>query len=232
MGLDVYVMPIWKFKAGDFASPLEALSLSSVIIISPAGITRAKRRPRANFITRWKARRATQRLRREIAAEIGHSVQWNDNGEVAYAQQAHGFESLRAFARWLDYRDLFPTFDPPPENNYYKHPAMIEQLARPESYPQIVNHNCHTGYYVPAEVERVIHVEPFTSWGGYVFKHSVGSSYRLLAELERLGQVLGIDEHYEWVESDPLAEVKAAFAQFYEVAKISREKNLPIVFYG
>jgi hypothetical protein len=231
MGLDVYVMPIWKFKAGDFASPLEALGIVP-IIHGPDGMTQRDPDARPSFFTRWKARRATRRLRSEIEAEIGHAVHWNDEGDVAYTRQARGFESLRAFAKWLDYRDLFPTFDAPPEDNYYEHPVMSDKLTRPLTYPQVVDHSCHSGYYVPAEVERVVYVEPFTSWGGFVFTHSVGSSHRLLGELERLAQVLGTDEHYQWSEGDPVAQVKMAFAQLYEVAKISRQKNLPIVFYG
>jgi hypothetical protein len=231
MGLDVYVMPIWKFKAGDFASPLEALGIAPVIV-GPDGMSRREPDVRPNFFIRWKAKRATRRLRREIEAEVGHAVRWNDDGEVAYSRQAHGFESLRAYAKWLDYRDLFPTFDPPPENDFYKHPVMSDKLARPPTCPQVVNHSCHSGYFIPAEVERVVHVEPFTSWGNFVSKHPVGSSHRLLAELERLAQALGTDEHYQWVEGDPLAQVKAPFAQLFEVAKVSRQKDLPIVFYG
>lgn len=231
MGLDVYVMPIWKFKAGDFASPLEALGVAPAIV-RPDGISQRERDARPSLFTRWKAKRATRRLRGEIEAEVGHAVHWNDKGNVEYTRQAHGFESLRAFAKWLDCRDLFPTFDPPPENDFYKHPVMSDKLVRPLTYPQIVNHSCHSGYYIPAEVERVVYVEPFTSWGNFVFKHSVGSCHRLLAELERLAQMLDTDEHYEWVEGDPLAQVKARFAQLFEVAKVSRQKDLPIIFYG
>jgi hypothetical protein len=231
MGLDLYVMPIWRFKAGDFASPLESLGIAPVIV-GPDGMSQREPDARPSFFTRWKANRATRRLRREIEVEVGHPVQWNDEGNVAYTRQAHGFESLRAFAKWLDYRDMFPTFDPPPENNYYNHPVMSDKLARPLTYPQIVDHSCYNGYYIPAELERVVYVEPFTSWSNFVFKHSVGSSYRLLAELERLTQVLGTDEHYEWVEGDPLEDVKVTFAQLFEVAKISRQTNLPIIFYS
>ncbi len=64
MGLGVYVMPIWKFKAGDFASPLEALGVAPVII--GPGITQRDRDARPRFITRWKAKPETRSLRREI----------------------------------------------------------------------------------------------------------------------------------------------------------------------
>ena len=155
MGLDVYVMPIWKFKAGDFASPLEALGIAPVTV-GPHGMSQRESNARPSFLTRWKAKRATRRLRREIEAEVGHAVYWNDEGNVAYTRQAHGFESLRAFAKWLDYRDMFPTFDAPPENDYYRHPVMSDKLAHPLTYLQIVDHSCHSGFYIPAEVERVV----------------------------------------------------------------------------
>src|SRR2546423_987081 len=124
MALDVYVMPIWKFMAGDFQPPLAAIGVAPVIITPDAKIHR-RLIAGSSSITRWKAKWATRRLRREIESEIGHSVWWNDKGEVAYARQAAGFESLRAFARWLDYRDIFATFEPAPQNNYYNHPVML-----------------------------------------------------------------------------------------------------------
>ena len=231
MGLDVHVMPIWKFKAGDFASPLERLGMVPVIL-RPDGMTQRDPHSRPGFITRWRAKRSTQRLKREIEVEIGHPVHWNEEGDVAYTEQAHGFEPLRAFAKWLDYRDVFSTFEAPPEDNYYKHPVMSDKLSRPLTYPHLVDHNCYGGYYLPAEMERVVYVEPFVAWGKFVFKNSVGSSNRLLKELQQLSGVLGVDDQYDWEEGDPLVEVKMAIAQLYKVAKISCEQNLPVIFDG
>jgi hypothetical protein len=229
MGLDIYVMPIWKFKAGNFRSPLEKIGLTPVTV-TPEGTVRQCRPP--GFIQRWQGRRATRRLRREIEAEIGHAVRWNDEGAVALVEQGSAFESLRAFAKWQDCLDQLPTFDPPPENNYYNHPAMSADPDRPLSYPQLVEHSCFSGYFIPAELERVVHVEPYRSFGDFVFHRAVGSSFRLLEELRQLSGVLGIEGDGIWQEADPLAEVKAAFAQLHKAAKISVEQDLPIVFFG
>jgi hypothetical protein len=231
MGLDVYVMPIWRFKAGDFASPIEALGIRP-IIMTPDGSAQHLREKRAGPIRQWRAKRATRRLRLDIQAKIGHTVRWNDQGDVVYTRQSHGFEALRAFAKWIDYRDLFPTFEAAPKNNYYEHPVMSEKLDRPATYPQTVDHSCFSGYYLPADLERVVYVEPFPSWGGIVFTHSVGSSISLLKELQQLSELLNIDGESKWDKKDPLAEVKASFSQLYEVAKISIKQDLPIVFYG
>src|SRR5438046_1268988 len=110
MALNVYVMPIWRFKAGDFSSSLEALGITPTII-TPDGIMLRRRKSRVSFLTRWRAKRQTRQLRSAIEAESGHPIRWNDEGEVAYSEQAGGFEALRAFARWLDCRDLLPNFD-------------------------------------------------------------------------------------------------------------------------
>jgi hypothetical protein len=231
MALDVYVMPIWKFKAGDFESPLEALGVSPVIISSDGSMQR-KTSSRPGLVTRWKAKRETRRLRREIEKEIGHPVSWNEDGATAYSDQAPPFEPLRAFAKWLDYRDMFPTFDAPPEDDYYKHPVMSNKLTRPLTYPQIVNHSCHTGYFIPTDLDRVVFVEPFVAWGRFEFKHSVGSTMRLLNELQHLGEVLNVKRDHQWEKDDPLAMIKSDFSQLYSIALISSEKNLPIIFYG
>lgn len=216
MALDVYVIPIWRFKAGDFRSPLNDIGLSP-LIVGPDGVQRPEDTCGPGFVSGWKARRATRQLRREIETEIGHAVRWNEEGEVAYAEQGHGFQALRAFAKWLDYRDLFPTFELPPDGNYYDHPVMSDELARPLMYPQVVEHCCHSGYYVPAELERVVYVEPFQSWGGLTFKRSVGSSPRLLTELQQLVERLDSANHFIPAHS-PRSSRPARFPAFHERA--------------
>ena len=232
MSLSVYVMPVWRFKAGDFASPLTKLGIGPVIEVSPGGMTVRSADPKIGFVTRWKARRATRSLRREIEAEIGHAVRLNDEGAVEYAEQAYGFEALRAFAAWLDCRDRLPTFDAPPENNYYNHPAMSADLGGRATCPQIVDHSCYSGYFIPAELERVVYVEPYTAWGKWEFKHSVGSTPRLLGELEHLSRVLADADIRRRADPDAIADVDVVFTQLYHVAKISRDKDLPIIFHG
>ena len=224
-------MPIWRFKAGDFISPFEAMGLSA-FVIRPGSETDHELSSRPGFVSRWKARRATRRLRNAIEREFGRSITWNDEGELVFAERAYGFQSIQAFAKWFDYRDLFPTFEAPLDGRYYHHPVMSGELTRPHTYRQIVDHSCYSGYYIPCDLDRVVYVEPFQTWGGIQFFHSVGSSNRLLLELEQLAQSLNVDSEYEWCNDDPLADVKASFALLYRIAKTSCEQNLPIVFDG
>src|SRR5688572_1925333 len=125
MALDIYVMPIWKFKCGDFSSRIDAFAQSlgmNLKTVHADGTIATS--PRPSLMTRWRARRDTRRLRSLICAELDRSIHWNDEGPVVHSEQGHNFEALRAYAKWLDFRDRLPTFDPPPEDNYYKHPAM------------------------------------------------------------------------------------------------------------
>lgn len=231
MGLDVLVMPIWKFKAGDLSLPVQKLETDVFVIGLDGTLQKIDNRP-PGVVRRWKARLSVKKLRREIERELGHAVEWNDAGDVVYREQAPcGFEGLRAYAKWLDHRDLLPTFGPPPQDNYYKHPAMLAKEGRPLTYPQLVNHSCHSGYLLPIELERVVYVEPHKIHA-WTFKHSVGSSPRLHEELRRLSGVLGIEGGYVWQNDDPLAAIKTACTQLYEITRISCEKNLPVVFYG
>jgi len=75
---------------------------------------------------------------------------WNDEGDVVHSQQASwGFESLRTFAKWLDLQDYFPTFDDPPEDNFYNHPAITwNEEPRSFRFSHIIDHSCYSGYYV------------------------------------------------------------------------------------
>lgn len=229
MGLDVYVMPIWMFKAGDFGSPLERLGVP-VMIAGAGPLQELPRRP--TFLQRCKARWQTRRLRREIEQEIGHPVHWNDHGTVEYGEQARGLENVRAFARWLDYQDVLPAFDPTLDEDSKKLATVATKLNRPATYPQLVDHDCFSGYYLPTDLDRVVYVEPYLIFGRFPAKKPVGSSIRLLKELERLANVLQVWGEYKWDERDPLAVVKAALSQLHLIARTSCSKNLPIVFYG
>jgi len=233
MSLDVYVMPIWRFKAGDFSSPISRLGLDvPVFTIGPEGTKRSDRR-RPSLVARWRAKRVTRRLGQEISRKVGRVISWSENGDVAYGEQSGGFESLRSYAKWLDYRDLLPTFDLPPDDNYYNHPVMTGRFERPPTYPLLVEHNCFSGYFLPVDFDGVVEVEPYKSWGEFVFTRSVGSSPKLLVELSRLTDLVQADPDAAGQKgNDPLARVKEALVQLLEIARLSCERHLPIIFYG
>ncbi len=234
MGLDVYVMPIWRFKARDFTPPVQRLLGSDVpsYTVSPSRIVGSDRKAARGAIVRWRARRSVAQLRRAIKRQLGRPVLWNNDGDVAYGEQASDFAPLRAFAAWLDHRDQLPRFEPPSTGNYYEHPARLAGPTRPLTYPQVLNHDCFAGYFLPVDFEPIVHVESYTIAGTWTFHRAVGSSPRLMAELTAMGGEIDVVERDGLADADAIRQVRRQFEQLSEIASISCRTRLPIIFYG
>ncbi|MBI5723057.1 MAG: hypothetical protein HZA50_03785 [Planctomycetes bacterium] len=231
MSLDVYVMPMWRFKAGDAETAVQQLGGDKALMITPGGILSWKRFKAS--LSRFQAKRQVRRIVAEAEKELNIRIEWNDEGNVVHSQQASwGFEALRAYAKWLDLQDCFPTFDDPPENNFYKHPALIwKEDRRTFRFSHIIDHDCYSGYYVPCRFDRVVYVEPFQSFGRFTFHHSFGSSYTLAAQLDTLEKYLPSNVDSK-VSADSCNPILAGFNTLKELASKSIEHQLPIIFWG
>jgi hypothetical protein len=91
MGLDVYVMPLWRFKVGNFDLPIEAAVGIRPKIITAEGIE--ERPARAGWLGRWRARRQVAAIRKAVEAANDAPVRWADEGGVVYAEQSCGFDA-------------------------------------------------------------------------------------------------------------------------------------------
>ena len=229
MALDVYVMPLWRFKVGDFHSPVESATGLRPTILTAEGIVRL--RTRVRWLARWRARRQVAIIRKAVEASSGRPAHWNDEGGVVYSSQSPGFTSLRTFAKWLDCRDRFPSFEPPKKWNDYEHPILAAEL-RLRTCPQLVEHSCYSGYFLPCEFESLVQVEPFMMLGRWPMTRQAGSTPQLLRELDRVQEVLQVPDGYEYDESDPFARVKESYRQLREIARLSNHHGLPMIFWG
>lgn len=231
MSLDVFVMPMWRFKAGDAETASEQLFGRASTIVTPDGIFGFGRI--RNGIARRAAKRKVRQIVKEVEVQLNTRLEWQDEGDVAHSQQASsGFEALRAFAKWLDLTDELSTFVDPPENDYYKHPALLwNREHRPFRFSHIIDHSCHSGYYVPCRFERIVCVESFQTYGNFTFHHSFGSSYRLAEELQTLHpHIPAADDASVSVTSREL--IAAGFDTLVEVSTKSLKHGLPIIFWG
>ncbi len=232
MSLDVYVMPMWRFKAGDVATAVQQMFPEKARIISWQGIVSLMRIK--GYLARRRARREVRCIVAEAEKELNLRLKWNDDGDVVYSQQASwGFEAFRAYAKWLDLQDHFPTFDDPPERNFYEHPAMIweDKASRVFRFSHIIDHSCHSGYYVPCRFDRVVRVEPFQAFGAFTFYHSFGSSYTLAEQLKEIERLLPSRTSSDVsIGSHDL--IHAGFETLTELSEKSIEHGLPIVFWG
>ena len=205
---EIYVMPLWRFKVGDFATSVEANLGLKPKIVTADGI---EERPASiGWFQRWRARWQVRSIRRAVERVNTGRLDWNDAGPVVYSQQTIGMEALRAYARWLDCRDQLGRFDPAPSGNYYQHPVWQTPLVQ-LTCPHLVGHDCYNGYYLASDFDRIIQVEPYRVFGAWPATRSVGSSVRLLRELGLLQEHLAVDDDYEFPQHDLLLPVKRAF---------------------
>ena len=231
MALDVYVMPLWRFKAGDLTTGVQRLFPEN-----PGGSTafRILRLPNIKaFIARRKAARRVRGVIKEAEKALGCRIQWRDEGDVVHSEQAWwGFEALRAYAKWLDLKDQIPAFEDPPDNNFYKHPALKwEGASRQFRYSHIIDHSCYSGYYVPCHFDRVVYVDAYQAYGRFTFQRSFGSSYTLSDQLCSLEREIPQENDPGMSESSQRA-IAAGFKTLKELCGHSLSHKLPIVFWG
>lgn len=250
MALDVYVMPLWRFKAGDFTTPIEATlgikpTVISVVPMPPPPPWYIRLLAKIGIVEiippeteptpeeqRGIALQSVADLKAKLTMLTGTKVEWPDTGEIHYNKQFHHPVTLQAFAAWLQHRDKLPEFLSAPEQNYYKHPVW--QTAKPphKKFSTLIQHSLNAGYFLPVAFEGLHHVEPFNAWGHEFHRH-VASTYTILEELA------GILPHFDTIPVkktedgyDPVANARWYAEELQRICRLSIEHRLPVIFHG
>jgi hypothetical protein len=226
MSLDIYVMPLWQFKAG-------------------RAKTGAQRVMEGNALwTPWKfffpcQRNHVRLAKQEVDSLIAGlkrmsptALSWHDEGKVVFSTQySRGFAALQAYARWVDLKDVLPEFDPPPEGGFYRHPALLwQEEAREFRFPHLLSHNLVSGYLLPCAFDEVFQVEPHEGWGHHVLTRSLGSSVALAKELEALQHQLPLPGMV--LHDESLNQVREAHGLLKQTLDLSIRHGLPVIFWG
>lgn len=216
-------MPMWKFFAGDFQSPLELSGLAPVVhYATPGGniFTRFDIRAR---VSRWSARRRVKQIAGEVAMWAGRPIRWNDEGASVYTAQLHTAHELKSYVWWLERRDLVPTFTVTGEGTPEAGELWRVAPERGTAFPHLSHNGFYNDYFLPVDFERVV-----TLGNG----ERVGSTPRALREMQALDDHLRVPRNYQWDEVDPLAPVKATFAQVRGFLELSQRHGLPVIFWS
>ncbi len=229
MGLDVFVMPIWKFKVGDFTSPIEAALGIRPRYATDEGVDEIA--PNTSWWARFKAKREVAAIRKAVARANGVKVDWRDDGQKVLSERWPDFAALSAYAYWLDCRETMPEFAPPPDGDYRKHP-VYQQDVTVRSCPQIVGHSLYNGYVLPCDFPSLVQVEPYKIFGTWDASRSVGSAPQMLRELNAVREVLNPNGDDSDPESDPLDLAKQDERFLRELVETSISRDLPIIFWG
>lgn len=94
---------------------------------------------------------------------------------------------------------------------------------RGTAFPHLSHNGFYNDYFLPVDFERVV-----TLGNG----ERVGSTPRALREMQALDDHLRVPRNYQWDEVDPLAPVKATFAQVRGFLELSQRHGLPVIFWS
>ncbi len=246
MSVNIYVMPLGRFKSGDFESPLQQVfGADNVTRVTPDGI---KRRPEPETISETLellvaadefrlVRQFLDRAASQMSLEP-QALQWTDEGDTHFAEQAVYLGAASTYAHWLSHQDEYPVFEVPDPDDFESHPVwhLVDDPSS-TSYPHLGLHDHYVGYYLPCDFPRML--EMATGYDGYPCDRSIGSSYRLRDELAEVGKTLdliwqsGVGLVDECDERAPvLDQVSAALVQLSRAAEASCKHGLPIIFDG
>lgn len=135
MGLDLLVLPLSRFLAGQYQGPVEAIAerVGAPKPDNPEDL----------------ARERVRRIREDLGRRIAQPLDWTDEGEVALSVQYHyaALQSLRAYAALQDYPlDAQVTLDE-------SHPSLMKIYYQnaPTRYPHLIDHSDCGGFYIPCD---------------------------------------------------------------------------------
>ena len=224
MSLDIHVMPLWKFWAGEYTTATERFAESIGTPMSRIGLPKA-------LYGEGEARRLAKGVRLWIEQQTDAGQAWEDDGEIAFSEQFQfeAIHAVRAYAAHIEssQEPFALTAD------YHRSPAVRRVLAGvPTSFPHLIHHEDNQGFYVPVELERPLKLmgQPPT----------IGSSVQLMIELATLQRGLGGFPDFaarQQGEQDSeahsgLAWVKHGISFLYHACWISVQSRLPIIFDG
>jgi hypothetical protein len=237
MALDIYVMPLWRFLAGDYEMVMERscarAGMRPPTIVTPRGILDRKRPPLDAYRMNMFKRKVRNVIERVAEFNRPAPIAWEDEGECVYAEQCHDYAmiSLRTYALWLDLGAATPGLTAPPENDFFKHPLWARGDICPVTFPHLIGHDCYMSYYLPCEFKKITNVENVTLAGRATHRRAA-SSVRLQNELRLIEPSLTAGKGLRMLAEAQVTAIQQAHKQMTTVADLSCTHHLPIIFFG
>lgn len=242
MATDVYVMPMWRFFAGDFDTALETFLGNERVQTVEISDGKPRIRRRSNKVSiwrRWRARYTCRRLMRQAEQQLGRKLVWDDDGEVVYCNQFRSGETIQSYLWWLDREDLFPDHGgfPPREDDFARRFWWTER-DRPMTYPHLQRCGYYSDFFLPVDFERPVLVDREINSCGIEVGRAVCSSQAAYRELEDVCKRLDLPEEYTeaWTpacpDPDDIVGVKMSLDHLRKILRLSITHALPVLFWG
>ncbi|HEV2293940.1 MAG TPA: hypothetical protein VGR35_08785 [Tepidisphaeraceae bacterium] len=223
MSLVVYVMPLWRYLAGDYESPRKEIA-------EPAAATREL------VASPAEARAFVVRLRHGFRDVSRNALRWHDKGERVFAKpfDPAAWNALRAFAADQTYPVAGFNFG----KESHRHPGLHEvRFAGGSPFVHTIRQHDTGGFYLPVDFFRPLELTVREEASSTIL---AGSSIALLRELNLLGPRMGMERDLGELERgelfavrpEPLQYVKFGWAFLRHVARLSVQHRLPIILHG
>lgn len=138
MGLDLLVLPLTRYLAGQYQGPVEAI----------AQRVGAPKPGHPEDLARERVRRIREDLQRRFTAPLD----WVEEGDVALSVQFHygALQALRAYAALQDHPLDAPGSTPDLNE---KHPSLMKVYYQnaPTRYRHLIEHSDCSGFYAPCD---------------------------------------------------------------------------------
>ena len=221
MALVVYVMPLWRYLAGDYEAAQAQFGAdagSRALSVSPA-----------------EARTFVARLRHGFRDVSRNAMRWHDRGEAIFARpfNVESWNALRAFA--ADQQYPVERFNFGKES--HRHPGLHEVLyGHGSAFEHTVKQHETGGFYLPVDFARPLELTVREDASSTIL---AGSSLALLRELNLLGPRVGLERDLGElapgeifaVRPEPLQYVKFGWAFLRHAARLSVQHRLPIILH-
>ncbi len=233
MGVDVFVIPLWRFKAGDFSTTTADLLGGKVKTVGLDGSIRSSARPkRVGLRRRLGAKREVKQLATMVSRGNRTKIRWRDVGEKVFSEKAHGdYSELRAFAAYVDARQKDPGINTPADGKFSSLPLW--KRARDSgggSFPHIIQNSLFCGFILPVDFARPVLVQTQATARGPTIFWFASSAPRVLGELRRIEAEVIRAEHFRAVNGRE--KIAASAAQLRRACEKAIAVGLPVVFYG
>jgi hypothetical protein len=140
-------MPMWKYLAGDFSSPL-----SQSLGVEPTRIGTPKPDEPPS-----QAKEQVESFQRELSRLSGARVVWSDQGfaEVSVQFTTPSFLALQEFAAFQD-APVGAAYSASRENRVLHKSLLRVQHGAPTRFPHLIFHELNQGFYVPCNLPQPV----------------------------------------------------------------------------
>lgn len=238
MSIDSYVMPLWRFRAGDVSTAVQRAfgAKTGASLMTPDG--RQMQVSEGKPIDKLEERRCrlwVERLKREVSrARPGVVIDWNDDGPTHYAEQVNGVLALTTYALALQYEDTLGPATLSDNQHPYTHPAWraFVQNPRPIRHRNLITLRVDVGYILPCDFDLPVRVDPRVENGRERFSQA-SSAPAVLRDVRALREELGVPAGYKGEAHDwPQNTVCWMLSEMERMLTLSDAHGLPVVLWG